>query len=97
MSITANLLQTAAVANIQIMPLVRGVLSLSAFAGLMMFFKPLLTGIARALVLVVRPHRTREEKTARRQMRDAQLLQRMINSSQGPSHAAELRALAARA
>jgi len=96
-SITANLLQTAAVANIQIMPLVRGVLSLSAFAGLTMFFKPLLRGIARALVLVVRPHRTREEKTARRQMRDAQLLQRMINSSQGPSHAAELRALAARA
>jgi hypothetical protein len=30
-------------------------------------------------------------------MRDAKMLQRMINSSQGPSHAAELRALGSRA
>jgi uncharacterized membrane protein len=97
MSITANLLQTASLSNLQLMPLIRGVLSLSVFAGLLVFFKPLLTGIARALVLVVRPHRTKEENAARRHVRDAQLLQRMINSSQGPSDAAELRALAARA
>jgi hypothetical protein len=96
-SLTANLLQTATASNVQVMPLVRGVLSVSAFAGLLMFFKPLLTGIARALFLVVRPRRTKEEQIARRQMRDAQMLQRMINSSQGPSHAAELRALGARA
>jgi hypothetical protein len=96
-SITANLFQTVSAPNLQVLPLLRSVLSLSAFAGLVVFFKPLLTGIARALVLTVRPHRTKEEKIARRHMRDAQLLQRMINSSQGPSHAAELRALAARA
>ena len=97
MSITANLLQTAAVASVQIMPIARAVLGLSAFVGLVVFFKPLLTGIVRALVLTVRPRLTREQRTARRQMRDAQLFQRMINSSHGPSHTAELRALAARA
>ena len=84
-------------ANVQFMPIARGLLGVSAIAGLAVFFKPLLTGIVRALVLTVRPRLTREEQAARRQMRDAQMLQRMINSSQGPSHAAELRALAARA
>jgi hypothetical protein len=81
---------------VQIFPLVRGLFSLAAVAGLLMFFKPLLVGIARALYLVVRPRLTKEERLARRHMRDAQMLQRMINSSHGPSHAAELRALAAR-
>jgi hypothetical protein len=96
-SLTANLLQTAAVANVEFMPIARALLGVSAIAGLLMFFKPLLTGIARALVLTVRPRLTREQQAARRHMRDAQLFQRMINSSQGPSDAAELRALAARA
>lgn len=80
----------------QIFPLVRGVFSLAAVAGLLIFFKPLLVGIARALYLVVCPRLTKEERLARRQMRDAQMLQRMINASHGPSHAAELRAMAAR-
>lgn len=80
----------------QIFPLVRGVFSIAAVAGLLVFFKPLLIGIARALFLVVSPRLTREEREARRHMRDAQMLQRMINSSHGPSHAAELRALASR-
>jgi hypothetical protein len=96
-SLTVNLLQTAAVANVQFMPIVRGLLGVSAFAGLLVLFKPLLTGIVRALVLTVRPRLTREQQAARRHMRDAQLFQRMINASQGPSDAAELRALAARA
>mgnify|MGYP000123683703 CR=1 FL=1 len=94
MSTTATLLQTAA--GVQIFPLVRGVFSVAAVAGLLVFFKPLLVGIARALFLVVRPRLTKEERLARRHMRDAQMLQRMINSSHGPSHAAELRALASR-
>jgi hypothetical protein len=81
---------------VQIFPLVRGLFSVAAVAGLLVFFKPLLVGIARALYLVVRPRLTKEERLARRHMRDAQMLQRMINSSHGPSHAAELRALAAR-
>ncbi len=95
MSTTATLLQTAV--GVQIFPLVRGVLSLAALAGLVVFFKPLLVGVARAAMLVVRPRLTKEERLARRQMRDAQMVQNMINSSHGPSHAAELRALAARA
>lgn len=94
MSTTATLLQSAA--GVQIFPLVRGVVSLAAVAGLLVFFKPLLVGLARALFLVVSPRLTKEERLARRQMRDARMLQNMINSSQGPSHAAELRALAAR-
>ena len=94
MSTTATLLQTAA--GVQVFPLVRGVFSLAAVIGLLIFFKPLLVGIARALYLVVRPRLTKDERLARRQMRDAQMLQRMINASHGPSHAAELRAMAAR-
>jgi hypothetical protein len=81
---------------VPLLPLMRGLLSVSALAALLIFFKPLLSGIVRALVLVVRPRRTKEEQSARRQMRDSQMLQRMINSSQGPSHAAELRAMASR-
>lgn len=95
MSTTATLLQTAA--GVQIFPLVRGLFSFAAIAGLLVFFKPLLVGVARALFLVVCPRLTKEERLARRHMRDAQMLQRMINASHGPSHAAELRALAARA
>ena len=76
--------------------ILRGAFSLSAIAGVLMLFKPLLTGIVRALVLLVRPHRSKEERLARRQMRDAMMLQSMINASSGPSHAAELRAIGAR-
>jgi hypothetical protein len=96
-SLTANLIQTAYLSDVPIMPIFRGVLGVTAGAGLAMYFKPLLTGIVRALVLTVRPRRTKAELAARGHMRDAQLVQRMINSSNDPSHAAELRAMAARA
>jgi hypothetical protein len=82
-SLTANLYQTVSASNVQVLPLVRAMLCVSALAGLLMFFKPLLTGIFRALVLVVRPRPSKEEQTARRQLRDAQMLQRMIDSSRG--------------
>jgi len=45
----------------------------------------------------VKPRLTREERIARAHMQDAQVLRRMINSSQCPSHADELRAMASRA
>ena len=83
-------------ADFPLLPFVGSAFGLLALAALVMLFRPLLTGIARALVLVVRPRLTREEQAARRQMRDAQLFQRMINSSQGPNDVAELRAMAAR-
>jgi len=95
-SFAASFFQTAFLADVPLLPLVRGFLGLAALVALVMLFRPLLSGIARALVLVVRPHRTREDRAARRQMRDAQLFQRMINASQGPNDATELRAMAAR-
>jgi len=65
---------------------------------LVLLFKPLLLGVARALLLAVHPKRTKEERAQRRKMRDALLLNRMLNSIEiDPSEAAELRALAARA
>lgn len=67
-------------------------------AGLLVLFKPLLRGCARAAVLVVKPKLTKEERLQRRQMRDAMMLKRMLNTSEcGASHAAELRAMASRA
>ncbi|SEO29526.1 hypothetical protein SAMN05428959_106138 [Duganella sp. CF517] len=66
--------------------------------GLLILFKPLLRGCARAAVLIVKPKLTKEERLQRRQMRDAMMLKRMLNTSEcGASHAAELRAMASRA
>ena len=66
--------------------------------GVLLFaFRPLLVGVARAALLVVRPRLTQDERRAREQLRDMRIVQRMINSSSGPSDAAELRAIAARA
>jgi hypothetical protein len=69
---------------------------LPLFAAVALFFKPLLLGIARAALLVVHPHLSKEERRARRALRDARMLQKLINNSQCPSHAAELRAMASR-
>lgn len=69
---------------------------LMALAGLFLFFKPLLVGMARALLLLVRPRLSKEERIARAKLRDRRMLQKMINSSSGPSHAAELQAMGAR-
>jgi hypothetical protein len=66
--------------------------------GLLVLFKPLLRGCARAVVLLVKPKLTKEERLQRRQMRDSMMLKRMLNTSEcGASHAAELRAMASRA
>jgi len=73
-------------------------LASGAVCALAVLFKPLLRGLARAAVLVVKPKRSKEEQLQRRQMRDAMMLKRMLNSMEGdPSHAAELRAMASRA
>ena len=70
--------------------------SLFAIAIAVVFFQPLLIGIAKAAVLVVRPRLTREQRDARAQLRNARIVQGVINASSCPSDAAELRALAAR-
>lgn len=65
--------------------------------GTVMLFQPLLRGIARAAMMVVKPKMSKEEQLNRRKMHDAMLLKSMLNSPDGsPSHAAELYALASR-
>lgn len=78
-------------------PLLRLLASIAFLSAVLMFFKPLLVGIFRAILLAVRPRLTKQQMADKAKMRDMRLLQRMIASSSGPSHAAELRALAARA
>ena len=69
MSLTANLYHVAS-AYITTAPLAdvaRSVFNLAAVGGLLVFFRPLLIGIGRALVLTVRPRRTRAQVAAQRQ------------------------------
>ena len=79
--------------------LMRDLLLLSLLVALVSLFKPLLSGLARALVLAVKPRLSSEERAGRRKMRDALMLQSMLDNveTRAPSHAAELRALASRA
>jgi hypothetical protein len=49
--------------------LLLGMVQLTLLGGILMFFRPLLVGIARALVLVVRPRPTKDELAARRKKR----------------------------
>jgi hypothetical protein len=82
-SFSASLFQT--VSGVPVQPVVNGLLGVAASAGLIVFFKPLLTGIFRALVMVVRPRRRKEQQSARRNMRDAEVPERKIDSSQRPA------------
>jgi len=79
------------------LPLLGVLVRSSIAAALLYVFRPLLVGVLRAALLVVRPRLTLEQRQARAHMRDMRLLQRMIAASSGPSDAAELRAIAARA
>jgi hypothetical protein len=68
-SMFASLFQLfSAISFAQVM---RGVFSLSVLVGLVMYFRPLLTGLVRALVLVVRPRITAEQLARRRQLHSA--------------------------
>jgi hypothetical protein len=51
--------------------LLLGLVQLTLLGGVLMFFRPLLVGIVRALVLVVRPRPTKDELAARRQRAQA--------------------------
>jgi len=76
--------------------LARGAVGLTALSGLVLFFKPLLWGIARALLLALRPRLSRDQLAARQQWRNSQAMSRQIAASHGPAEEAELRAMAAR-
>ncbi len=94
MSFTSSMFQS--VAGVPVMPIVGVMLGVSAVAGLGIFFKPLLTGLLRAAVLVVRPRLTKDELAARRQLRDIKLMKKMINAAHGVSQTSELHAFASR-
>ncbi|MFA9216624.1 MAG: hypothetical protein ACEQSK_05910 [Sphingomonadaceae bacterium] len=97
MSTFIALAQTAA-QNISLTATLEVSFGLAVTSALLVLFKPLLRGVGRALLLLVKPKLSKEERLQRRQMRDVMLLNRMLNSMEGsPSHAAELRALASRA
>ncbi len=76
-----------------IVGMLRSYLTTLLVIGLLVLFKPLLTGIVNAAIVAVKPRRTKEERIARRQMRDAAMMRKMMNSATGPSDMAELRAM----
>lgn len=84
------------VAGVPVMPIVSLMLGVAVVAGLGVFFKPLLAGLLKAAVLIVRPRLTRDELAARRQLRDIKLMKKMINSAHGITQTAELHSIASR-
>lgn len=82
--------------NLSLLTLVRGIAGVAFLAASLLFFKPLLVGLFRAFILFIHPRLSKEQKAARRNMRDAKLIQRMIAESNGPGLAAELQAIGAR-
>jgi hypothetical protein len=65
MSFSATLFQTPVMA-LPFTQLLLCMVQLTLLGGVLMFFRPLLVGIVRALVLVVRPRPTKDELAARR-------------------------------
>lgn len=78
--------------------ILRPLLGLGMLAIILVFFKPLLTGMLRAALLVLKPRESLEDRSARRTMESIFMLNRMARDmdSVQPSLAAELRAIAAR-
>lgn len=60
--------------DITLLAVVQIALVIVAVGAFALLFKPLLVGIARAMVLVVRPKLSREQRLARQQLREAQAL-----------------------
>ena len=76
----------------------RPLLRFTALAALLLIFRPMLVGMLRAAVLVVKPRRSLEERASRRNMKGILMLNRMAREydTTQPSLAAELRSIAAR-
>jgi hypothetical protein len=89
-----TLIQT--IAADPVVGMLRSYLSMLLVAALMFLFKPLLLGIASAVIVAVKPRLSTEQRIARRKMRDSMMIQQMINASTGPSDMAELRAMGCR-
>jgi hypothetical protein len=71
-SLTANLYHVAStyITAAPLADVARSVFNVAALGGLIVFFRPLLTGIGRALVLTVRPRKTRAQRAAGRLAQD---------------------------
>jgi hypothetical protein len=89
-------MSTTAVFLQQLAPVARDLPRWAGVAALLVVFRPLLVGVLRAGLLVLNPRLSRDEQRARARMRDAEMIKRMIASSSGASHAAELQAMGAR-
>lgn len=76
----------------------RPLLGFGILATMLIVFKPIIVGFLRAGLLLLQPKLTRDEKTAKRNLRNILTIRRMANDldRSSPSMAAELRALAAR-
>lgn len=88
---TSSMIGSAAVA-------VRPLIGLGIFATLLVLFRPLLTGLVRAGLLLVSPRKTLEERRSRARMDDMIAINQFARSveSQHPGLASELRAMAMR-
>ncbi|RJF97248.1 hypothetical protein [Noviherbaspirillum saxi] len=77
---------------------VRPFLGLGVVAAVLLAFKPLLIGLLRAALLLVKPRQTLEQRAERRTLQSILLLNRMARDLDGaqPNLANELRALASR-
>lgn len=76
----------------------RPLIGLGIFATLLVLFKPLLTGLLQAALLIVTPRKSLKERKARNNVKGVLMLNRMARELDGsqPSLAAELRSLASR-
>ena len=85
-------------ASVSFFALLRSVIGLSMFVGVLALFKPLMLGLARAAVLVVSPRQTLKERIAKRRLRGVVTLNRMASELDQlqPNLAAELRYVASR-
>jgi hypothetical protein len=77
---------------------VRPLLGLGVLAAVMVVFKPLLVGLLRAALLVVRPRKSLEERSQRSMLQSVLMLNHMARDLDRvqPSLANELRAIASR-
>lgn len=76
----------------------RPLLGLGILAALLVVFKPLLVGLLRAALLVVKPRKSLEERTSRHMLRSVLMMHRVARDVERnhPSLAAELRSIASR-
>jgi len=76
----------------------RPLLGMGILATMLVVFKPLITGVLRAALLIISPRQTKDEKVASRNLRNVMAINSVARDldSTSPSMAAELRALASR-